>query len=132
MYISNLNNKESDSGECIGSTPRLTINNEARGNVSSNGDIHTENEVLCLNLTTKGLNFGHLNMQGICGQNMSKFSQIKAMLSAPVNQSLHLFGISETKIKQHKRSTFFKIDGFQSPFRKNNENNGGGGIMGFC
>ena len=30
---------------------------------------------------------------------MSKFSQLKAMLKSPVNNALHLFGLSETKLK---------------------------------
>lgn len=81
------------------------------------------------NLKAKGLNFGHLNVQGICGKNMCKFSEIKALLTAPENSSLHIFGISETKLKPHKMSTCFTIDGFQTPFRKDNDSNGGGGIM---
>ena len=78
---------------------------------------------------SKGLNFGHLNIQGICGKNMCKFSEIKAMLTSPANNSLHIFGISETKLKSHKLSSFFKIDGFHEPFRKDNNSNGGGGII---
>ena len=36
---------------------------------------------------------------------------------------------SETKLKCHKPINFFRIDGFQMPFRKDNVSNGGGGIM---
>ena len=75
----------------------------------------------------KGLNFGHLNIQGICGKNMRKFSEIEAILTAPENRSLHIFGISETK--SHKLPSCFNIDGFQEPFRKDNDGNGGGGIL---
>ncbi|MCG8095215.1 MAG: hypothetical protein JAZ17_16620, partial [Candidatus Thiodiazotropha endolucinida] len=35
---------------------------------------------LNFDLVRKGLNFGHLNVQGLCGQNMSKFAQLEAML----------------------------------------------------
>ena len=77
---------------------------------------------------SKGLNFGHLNIQG---KNMCKFSEInlKAILTSPENSSLHIFGISETKLKPHKLSTCFNIDGFYAPFRKDNDSNGGGGII---
>ena len=84
---------------------------------------------MSFNLLSKGLNFGHLNIQGLCGKNMCKFSEIKAILTSPENRSLHIFGISETKLKSHKLSSCFYIDGFQEPFRKDNDSNGGGGII---
>ena len=62
-------------------------------------------------------------------QNRSKFSQLKAMLKSPVDSKLHLFGLSETKRKEHKPANCFCIDGFQIPFRKDNMSNGGGCIM---
>ena len=68
----------------------------------------------------KGLNFGHLNIQGISGKNICIFSEIKAISTSPENSSLHIFGISETKLKPHKLSTCFNIDGFQAPFLKDN------------
>ena len=37
--------------------------------------------------------------------------------------------MSETKFKAHKPTGTFKIDGFQTPFRKDNDTNGGGGII---
>ena len=82
-----------------------------------------------LNLMSKGLNFGHLNIQGLCGKNMCKFSEIKAILTSPKNSSLHIFGLSETKLKSHKLTSCFNIDGFQEPFRKDNDSNGCGGIV---
>ena len=33
------------------------------------------------------------------------------------------------KLKCHKPTNFFRKDGFQMPFRKDNVSNGGGGIM---
>ena len=32
-----------------------------------------------LNLSSKGINIGHLNVQGICGENLSKFSELKIL-----------------------------------------------------
>ena len=49
-----------------------------------------ESKQLSLNLRSKGLNFGHFNIQGICGKNMCKFSEIKAILTSPKNSSLHI------------------------------------------
>ena len=68
-----------------------------------------------LNLDNKGINIGRLYIQGICGENMSKFSE-------------HL-GLSETKLKDHKPTEVFKVDGFQTPFRKYNISNGGRGLI---
>ena len=95
--------------------------------VSNGGNIQSDD--VSFNLTSKGLNFGHLNIQGICGKNMCKFAEIKAVLTSPENSSLHIFGISETKLKSHKLSSCFNVDGFQEPFRKDNDSNGGGGII---
>ena len=78
-----------------------------------------------LDLSDKGLNFGHLNIQGICGRDMSKFSEIKAILN--INKNLHILGLSETKLKDHKTTSMFHVDGYQTPFRKDNDSNGGGG-----
>ena len=78
---------------------------------------------------SKGLNFGHLNIQRLCGKNMCKLSEIKAILTSPENSYLHIFGLSETKLKSHKLTSCFDIDGFQEPFRKDNDSNGGGGIV---
>ena len=89
----------------------------------------SQSDSVTFNLMPKGLNFGHLNIQGICGKNMCKFSEIEAILTAPENRSLHIFGISETKLKSHKLSSCFNIEGFQEPFRKDNDGNGGGGIL---
>ena len=33
-----------------------------------------------------------------------------------------------TKLKSHKTTDIFKINGFQTPFRKDNDSNGGGGV----
>lgn len=57
---------------------------------------------LTFNLRSKGIHFCHLHFQGICGKNMSTFSELKAILTSPENSSLHIFGISETKQKHHE------------------------------
>ena len=77
----------------------------------------------------KSFKVGHLNIQGISGKNMYKFSEIKAILTSHENSSLHMFGISETKLKSHILSTCFNIDGFQALFRKDNDSNDGWGII---
>ena len=85
------------------------------------------NNILSLNLPERGFNFGHINIQGICGKDMTKFSELKLLLSNPLNSTLHAFGISETKLKQHKMTNAFQIEGYQTPFRKDNTTNNGGG-----
>ena len=58
---------------------------------------------------------------------MCKFSEIKAILT--VNKNVHILGLSENKLKEHKLTSMFQVEGYQSPFRKDNYSNGGGGIM---
>ena len=60
---------------------------------------------------------------------MSKFSDINLMLTSPENKKLHVFCLCETKLKEHKLSSAFKINGFQTPFRKDITSNGVGGII---
>ena len=43
---------------------------------------------------------------------MSKFSEINLMLTSPEKKKMHIFGICETKIKEYKMSSAFKINGF--------------------
>lgn len=73
--------------------------------------LKTKNYDFQLGLFTKGLNFGHLNIQGICGRDMSKFSEIEDILKA--NQNLHVLGLSKTKLKDHKPTSMFHVEGFQ-------------------
>ena len=47
----------------------------------------------------------------------------------PENINLHIFGLSETKLNDHKSTEVFKIKGFQTPFRKDNTSNCGGGLL---
>ena len=57
-------------------------------------------------------------MQGICGWEMGKFSEINLMLTSQENKKLHVFAMCETKLKEHTMSGAFEIKGFQIPFRK--------------
>ncbi|MEW8542134.1 MAG: endonuclease/exonuclease/phosphatase family protein, partial [Candidatus Thiodiazotropha sp.] len=84
---------------------------------------------LNLNLSNKGINIGFLNVQGLCSRGMTKFSEIELLLTAETNKNIHVFGMCETKLKNHKPTNAFQINGFQLPFRKDNESNGGGGIL---
>ena len=81
------------------------------------------------NSSSKCINIDHLHSQGICGDRMSKFSAKTSILTSPVNNKLHIFRMSETKLKDHKLNDVFKIKGFQLPFRKDNNMNGGGSII---
>ena len=103
-------------------------NNEIVSN-KSNPSSNDSKNVCSIKLDSKGINIGHLNVQGICGDKMAKFSEIKLLLTDPVNSKLHVFGMSETKLKEHKLNEVFKIPGYQLPFRKDNKTNGGGGII---
>ncbi|MES9882038.1 MAG: reverse transcriptase family protein, partial [Sedimenticola sp.] len=60
---------------------------------------------------------------------MTKFDEVKIMLTSPENESLHIFGLSETKLKDNKNTSTFRINGFQMPFRKDNYANAGGGLL---
>ena len=61
-----------------------------------------------LNLKKKGINITFLNIQGICGKEMVKFSEINLMLPSQENKKLHAFAMCETKLKYHKMSGAFK------------------------
>ena len=56
-----------------------------------------------LKLMKKGINIGFLNVQGLCGKEMSKFAEINLMLYSQENKKLHIFGMCETKLKEHKK-----------------------------
>ena len=90
---------------------------------------HKESNTNTFNLSSRGLNIGHLNIQGICGENLNKFSELKVLLTLPENDNLHILGLSETKLKSHKTTDIFKINGSQTPFTKDNDSNGGGGLL---
>ena len=57
----------------------------------------------------KGYNIGHVNIQGLCDDKLSKFSEISLMLTlhSKENEKLHIFGMSETKLKIISRQELF-------------------------
>ena len=83
-------------------SPVPQISSNVNSGHSSDTFIHTQDHPISLNLGSKGINIGHLNIQGICGENMSKFSELKFLLTARENCNLHILGLSETKLKDHK------------------------------
>ena len=79
----------------------LSVNNIYSSEKSSS--FSNDSQYICsYDLSSKGINIGHLNVQGICGDRMSKFSEITSKLTSPVNKTLHIFEMSETKLKDHK------------------------------
>ena len=48
---------------------------------------HKESNTYNFNLSSRGLNNGHLNIQGICGENLNKFSELKVLLTLPENKN---------------------------------------------
>ena len=103
--ISREQSFNSDSYE-LSSTPNVptvslnSSNNQHQADKSYSPSDSNQN-TCSLNLNSKGINNGHLNVQGICGDKMSKFSEISAILATPENNKLHIFGMSETKLKIH-------------------------------
>ena len=54
-----------------------------------------------------------LNIQGICDEKLGKFSELEVLLTAAENSNVHIFGLSETKLTDHKPTNDFKISRFQ-------------------
>ena len=77
--------------------------------LNSNHACHTLN----LGLTGKGMRIGHLNIQGLS----SKLDQVKLMLTSK-NNSIHVLGLSESKLKNYHSDSVFLNDGYQKPIRK--------------
>lgn len=90
---------------------------------------YSQSSMVNLNLCKKGINIGFLNVQGLRSRNMSKFSEIELMLTSEENKNLHIFSMCETKLKDTNMNDAFTINGFHSPYRKDNHTNGGGGII---
>lgn len=123
MLSTNSANETTYSLNSINSSPLETSLNAERQHDNSNESVTN------LNLRKKGMNLGFLNVQGLCSRDMTKFSEIQLMLTAENNKNLHIFGMCETKLKSHKPTNVFHINGFQTPYRKDNNSNGGGGIL---
>ena len=82
-----------------------------------------------LQLSRKGMNIGFLNVQGLCSRDMTKFSEIELMMTSERNKTLSILSLCETKLKDNKLTSVFHVNGFHSPFRKDNHTNAGGGIL---
>ena len=77
----------------------------------------------------KGMNIGFLNIQGICSRDMTKFLEIDLMMTSEENKNLSILSLCETKLKDNKPTSAFHINGFYTPFRKDNHTNADGGIL---
>lgn len=64
--------------------------------------------VLNLTLSAKGLNIGHLNVQGI----QNKLDQVSLMLNNSEN-NICILGLSETKLKDFHPDSYFFVDNYQ-------------------
>ena len=62
-------------------------------------------------------------------RDMTKFSEIELMLTSDRNKSLSILSLCETKLNDNKPTSAFHINGFHTPFRKDNHTNAGGGIL---
>ena len=96
---------------------------------SENQNESTSLSAVNLNLKRKGMNFGFINIQGVYGNEMSKFSEINLMITSETNKNLHVVCFCETKLKEHKISSAFTITEFHKPIRKDNVKTGGGCIV---
>ena len=79
-------------------------------------------------LSPKGMNIGHLNIQGI----QAKVDQLNVVLNSSQND-IHVLGLSETKLKDFHSDQLFMIDNY-TMFRKNRVQNerrmeAGGGLI---
>ena len=93
-------------------------------NTESSFDLNDACSTVNLGITGKGMRIGHLNIQGLS----SKIDQVKLMLTSE-NNSIHILGLSESKLKECHLESVFCIEGFQKPIRKDRLEDGGGGII---
>ena len=70
-------------------------NDQTDSILSENQNESTSLSTVNLNLNKKGMNFGFINIQGICGNELSKFSKFNLMLTSEKNKKLHVFLLSQ-------------------------------------
>ena len=75
-----------------------------------------------LGLNKNGLVIGHLNIQGL----NSKHDELQILLQS---NNIDIFGITETKLSDINLTETFCMNGFHSPFRRDRDENRGGGIL---
>ena len=100
-------------------TPVPSSVSHSDGMLSENGC-----NTIYLGLRGKGMKISHLNIQGIT----NKIDQLKLLLQSDDNE-IHMIGISETKLTPNYADALFEIEGYQKPFRKDRNCNGGGGLL---
>ena len=93
-------------------TENDTLNLHDIVNLHANDSSFMMAQPLNLNLTSKGLKIGHLNIQGL----QNKFDQVDLMLNDSGNE-IHIFGFSETKLRDFHPDSAFNIKNYQL-FRK--------------
>lgn len=105
-------------------TTPILLNNSTPNSLKNDARIA---EILDLGLKKKGLNFGHLNVQGL--NNLNKFEELKIMLTSSKN-NIDIIGFSETKFRSDVDTNAYCVKGFLPPFRKDqSDRNGGGGLL---
>ena len=87
-------------------------------------NLSTSNYLLDLGLTCKGFRMGHINVQGIS----NKIDQVRLLLESEKNL-IHMLGLSETKLNGIHPESVFKINGYQTPYRRDRKTNSGGGLL---
>ena len=85
--------------------------------------LRSNDDLMNLGLRGKGMHIGHLNVRGL----RSKIDQINLLLSSREN-SIHILGLSETKLCPEHVTSHFEIPSFQI-FRKDYEERSGGLIV---
>ena len=92
--------------------------------VISSKDQSKSESLLDLGLKCKGFQIRHLNIQGLS----NKIEQVRLSLQSENNQ-IHVFGLSESKLSSFHPDSGFLINGFQIPFRRDRQENAGGGVL---
>ena len=108
----------------------LSSDNTCIHNLNNNSSTCAQN-LVDLGLKSKGFRIGHINVQGI----QNKIDQIDLMLNHS-NNDVHIFGLSESKLKQFHADSVFQLDNYQF-FRRdrvitNKRKEEGGGIIVYC
>ena len=93
--------------------------------VISSKDQSKSESLLDLGLKSKGFQMGHLNIQGLS----NKIEQVRILLQSENNQ-IRVLGLSESKLSSFHLDSGFLFNGFQIPFRRDHQENAGGG--GWC
>ena len=67
---------------------------------SANLNLNNTKDPLSLDLKKKGYNIGHLNIQGLCGDSLNKFSEISILLTSKENEKITHFWNERNKVKK--------------------------------